>query len=280
MVEEIRAQQVNRARPVTGKGFALGVASVVLRLALAQIVCNLLIAATGMGLLNVLFYLYAVMTLALFMRRTVASSVYTLKQETLVLERRLGDSTTSVVEIPLNHIIAVRPICAGERLHVCYRQVTVIDNEAKPTARMKAAWRASLFSAGLARKIARGHAHDGAGYAIVFDEADTQRRACVFRPDEAMCGALREALGERFGLDDRQTRPKVTTLYAQALERAFPELYTHVTPLVSREEAEIAADEIKKQKAARGERKSEKPEKTAEGGEQPAARRRRKSEQE
>ena len=142
MVEEIRAQQVNRARPVTGKGFALGVASVVLRLALAQIVCNLLIAATGMGLLNVLFYLYAVMTLALFMRRTVASSAYTLKQETLVLERKLGDSTTSVVEIPLNHIIAVRPICAGERLHVCYRQVTVIDNEAKPTARMKAAWRA------------------------------------------------------------------------------------------------------------------------------------------
>ena len=55
MVEEIRAQQGNRARPVTGKGFALGVASVVLRLALAQIVCNLLIAATGMGLLNVLF---------------------------------------------------------------------------------------------------------------------------------------------------------------------------------------------------------------------------------
>lgn len=280
MVEEIRAQQVNRARPVTGKGFALGVASVVLRLALAQIVCNLLIAATGMGLLNVLFYLYAVMTLALFMRRTVASSAYTLKQETLVLERKLGDSTTSVVEIPLNHIIAVRPICAGERLHVCYRQVTVIDNEAKPTARMKAAWRASLFSAGLARKIARGHAHDDAGYAIVFDEADTQRRACVFRPDEAMCGALREALGERFGLDDRQTRPKVTTLYAQALERAFPELYTHVTPLVSREEAETAADEIKKQKAARGERKSEKPEKPAEDGEQPAARRRRKSEQE
>ena len=132
MVEEIRAQQVNRARPVTGKGFALGVASVVLRLALAQIVCNLLIAATGMGLLNVLFYLYAVMTLALFMRRTVASSAYTLKQETLVLERKLGDSTTSVVEIPLNHIIAVRPICAGERLHVCYRQVTVI-----PAARVR-----------------------------------------------------------------------------------------------------------------------------------------------
>lgn len=278
MMEEIRAQQVNRARPMTGRGFVLGVASVVLRLALAQIVCNLLIAATGMGLLNVLFYLYAVVTLALFMRKTVASSAYTLKQETLVLERRLGDSTTSVVEIPLDHIIAVRPVCAGERLHVCYRQVTVIDNEAKPTARMKAAWRASLISAGLARKIAGARVHDEIGYAIVFDEADTQRRACVFCPDESMRGALSEALGERFGLDDRQTRPKVTTLYAQALERAFPELYAHVTPLVSREEAQIAADAIQKQKAAREAKKAgetKKPER-----ENPAAKRRRKNEQE
>ena len=280
MMEEIRAQQVNRARPMTGRDFVLGVASVVLRLALAQILCNLLIAATGAGLLNVLFYLYAVATLAMFMRRTVASSAYTLKQETLVLERKLGDSTTSVVEIPLDRILVVRPVCRGERLHVCYRQVTVIDNEAKPTARIKAAWRASLISARLARKIAGAHVHDEIGWAIIFNEADVQRRACVFCPDEAMCGALREALGDRFGLDDRQTRPQVVTLYAQALERAFPELYTHVTPLVSREEAETAADEIKKQKAARGKRKSEKPEKPAEGGEQPAARRRRKSEQE
>ena len=107
-----------------------------------------------------------------------------------------------------------------------------------------------------------------------------KEKMAVIMVTHDMRGALREALGERFGLDDRQTRPKVTTLYAQALERAFPELYTHVTPLVSREEAETAADEIKKQKAARGERKSEKPEKPAEGGEQPAARRRRKSEQE
>ena len=237
MMEEIRAQQVNRARPMTGRDFVLGVASVVLRLALAQILCNLLIAATGAGLLNVLFYLYAVATLAMFMRRTVASSAYTLKQETLVLERKLGDSTTSVVEIPLDRILAVRPVCRGERLHVCYRQVTVIDNEAKPTARMKAAWRASLISARLARKIAGAHVHDEIGWAIIFNEADVQRRACVFCPDEAMCGALREALGDRFGLDDRQTRPQVVTLYAQALERAFPKIYTHVTPLVSRRAA-------------------------------------------
>ena len=151
MMEEIRAQQVNRARPMTGRDFVLGVASVVLRLALAQILCNLLIAATGAGLLNVLFYLYAVATLAMFMRRTVASSAYTLKQETLVLERKLGDSTTSVVEIPLDRILAVRPVCRGERLHVCYRQVTVIDNEAKPTARMRI-----LSGRGHVRRASRG----------------------------------------------------------------------------------------------------------------------------
>ena len=131
---------------------------------------------------------------------------------------------------------------------------------------MKAAWRASLFSAGLARKIARGHAHDDAGYAIVFDEADTQRRACVFRPDEAM-RRLREALGERFGLDDRRTRPKVTTLYAQALERApFPELYAHVTHAGQpRGKRRHAVDETKNKKRRAG-KKKRKPEKPAEGG--------------
>lgn len=281
MMEEIRAQQVNRARPMTGRDFVLGVASVVLRLALAQILCNLLIAATGAGLLNVLFYLYAVATLAMFMRRTVASSAYTLKQETLVLERKLGDSTTSVVEIPLDRILAVRPVCRGERLHVCYRQVTVIDNEAKPTARMKAAWRASLISARLARKIAGAHVHDEIGWAIIFNEADVQRRACVFCPDEAMCGALREALGDRFGLDDRQTRPQVVTLYAQALERAFPEIYTHVTPLVSRREAKMAREVIAQQKAARGAKKGDpESEKSGRSEGKQTARRRGKSEQE
>ena len=283
MMEEIRAQQVNRARPMTGRDFVLGVASVVLRLALAQILCNLLIAATGAGLLNVLFYLYAVATLAMFMRRTVASSAYTLKQETLVLERKLGDSTTSVVEIPLDRILAVRPVCRGERLPVCYRQVTVIDNEAKPTARMKAAWRASLISARLARKIAQGRMFTmkSDGRSSLRRRRYVQRRACVFCPDEAMCGALREALGDRFGLDDRQTRPQVVTLYAQALERAFPEIYTHVTPLVSRREVKMAREVIAQQKAARGAKKGgPESEKSGRSEGKQTARRRGKSEQE
>ncbi|MFR5786472.1 MAG: hypothetical protein ACLUHE_04740 [Christensenellales bacterium] len=216
MMEEIRAQQVNRARPMTGRDFVLGVASVVLRLALAQILCNLLDCSDGRRIAQ-----RAVLPLRGVRRwRCLCGArslpAYTLKQETLVLERKLGDSTTSVVEIPLDqHSGPFVRFAEGERLHVCYRQVTVIDNEAKPTARMKAAWRASLISARLARKIAGAHVHDEIGWAIIFNEADVQRRACVFCPDEAMCGALREALGDRFGLDDRQTRPQVVTLYAQ-----------------------------------------------------------------
>ena len=96
-----------------------------------------------------------------------------------------------------------------------------------------------------------------------------------------MCGALREALGDRFGLDDRQTRPQVVTLYAQALERAFPEIYTHVTPLVSRREAKMAREVIAQQKAARGAKKGEpESEKSGRSDGNPTARRRGKTEPE
>ena len=88
-------------------------------------------------------------------------------------------------------------------------------------------------------------------------------------------------LGDRFGLDDRQTRPQVVTLYAQALERAFPEIYTHVTPLVSRREAKMAREVIAQQKAARGAKKGEpESEKSGRSEGKQTARRRGKSEQE
>lgn len=153
-MEEIRFQQINAPRPMTGKSFLLGVAAVLLRLAIAQILCNLLITATGVGLLNIAFYLYAVVTLFRFMRKTVAGSAYTLKEKSLVLQKRLGDSTTSVIEIPLDEIVSIRPICAGERLKVCYKQVTVMDSNAAVPMRIRWGWRASLLSARLARKIA------------------------------------------------------------------------------------------------------------------------------
>ena len=42
----------------------------------------------------------------------------------------LGDSTTSVVEIPTKDIVSVREIAYGERLECSVRRVTVIDAQA------------------------------------------------------------------------------------------------------------------------------------------------------
>ena len=84
-MEDIIYRQRDAAKALTGKRFLLGVAGIVLRMAIAQIVINLLIRATGEGLLNVLFYIYCVWLLVQFMRRTVASYVYTLKPGVLVL---------------------------------------------------------------------------------------------------------------------------------------------------------------------------------------------------
>ncbi|MDO5298717.1 MAG: hypothetical protein Q4F18_04765 [Clostridia bacterium] len=259
-MEEIIIRQRDAAKPLTGKAFLLGVASIVLRLALAQIVINLAITLSGVGLLNIAFYLYAIWLLVGFMRRTVASYVYTLKSETLVLERRLGDSTSTVVEIPLSSVVSVRPVYAAERLRTTYRQVTVIDPEARPPVRVRAAFAASLFSAHLARALAGGAAQREAGHVLVYGEAG-QRKACVFRPDETMREALAAALPDAYGFDERMTHAKVRTLYARALERAFPALYPYVDPLVKREDVEWAGEELagrkaKKKDAKKGEKKA------------------------
>lgn len=249
-MEEIIYRQRDAARALTGKRFLLGVAGIVLRMAIAQIVINLLIRATGAGLLNVLFYVYCVWLLVQFMKRTVASYVYTLKESVLVLERRLGDSTTSVVEIPLDRIVSLRPVYGAERLKTTYRQVTVIDPAAKPTARLRAAFALSVVSARLARLAAGADAQRQVGHVLVFSE-DGQERACVFRPDQELLGALAQRLDSRYGFDERMTRPQVATLRARALQRAFPELYAYVEPLVKPEAVEWARGELAREKQAK-----------------------------
>ncbi|MGN0995823.1 MAG: hypothetical protein ACI4PG_02860 [Candidatus Ventricola sp.] len=248
-MEDIIYRQRDAARALTGKRFLLGVAGIVLRMAAAQIVINLLIRATGAGLLNVLFYVYCVWLLVQFMKRTVASYVYTLKPSVLVLERRLGDSTTSVVEIPLERIVSLRPVFGAERLKTTYRQVTVIDPAAKPTARVRAAFALSLVSARLARLAAGADAQQQAGHVLVFQE-DGQERACVFRPNQELCEALSRRLDSRYGYDERMTRPQVVTLRARALQRAFPEQYAYVEPLVKPEAVEWAREELARGKQA------------------------------
>ena len=247
-MDSIMYRQQCAAKPLTGKGFVLAIAGILLRLAAAQVVVNLLIAATGTGLLNIAFYLYAVWLLFGFMRRTVARYVYTLKTGSIVLERRLGDSTITVVEIPMERIMALRPVMRGERLKTTYRQVTEIDPACRPGLRVRAAFVLSLLSAHLARWCAGKGMEEQIGYVLVFEE-ENQLRACVFAPDEKMLGALAQQLGEAFGFDERMTRARIRTLYGRALQRAFPALYPYVEPLVSTESLRLAFRELDGQNA-------------------------------
>lgn len=267
-MQGIILQQRNAAKPLTGKSFLLSIAGILLRLAIAQIAVNLLIAATGAGLLNIAFYAYAIILLVSFMRATVAAYVYTLKEDELVLERRLGDSTVALVQIPLDRVVSLREVRMAEDLKTTYRQVTHIDPETRPARRVRAAFKLSLLSGRLARLLAGRGAQDVIGHVLVYDEGSL-RCACTFRPDGRMLDALGQALGERCGFDDRMTRGRVSTLYARTLERAFPALYPYVDPLVKPEDVAWARNEIASQKAEKGK-------KNADGRAQSAPRRRRK----
>lgn len=252
-MQEILAQQRNAAKPVTGKGFVLGVTGVIARLAVAQIAVNLLIMLTGMGLLNIAFYLYAIYVIVAFMSRTVAGSLYMLKESTLYLQKTLGDSTLSVTEIPLDKILSIRPVVFGERLESSYRRVTVVDAACAKPMRMRLAAALSLVSATLARKIAGKKAYAQRGAIVSFTEED-KRCCCVFLPDEAFCKALCSALPDVYGIDERTADNTPVTMMAQALERAFPDLNEHVVPLVSAEAVGEAKEEIARQKQARKEK--------------------------
>lgn len=252
-MQEILAQQRNAAKPVTGKGFLLGVVSVIVKLSIAQIVTNLLIVLTGMGLINIAFYLYAIWVIVAFMGRTVAGSLYMLKPDALYLQKTLGDSTTSVTEIPLERILAIRPVLYGERLECSYRRVTVVDASCAKPVRMRVAAGLSLVSATLARKAAGKRACETRGMIVAFME-EGKRCCCVFRPDDAFLAALQNALPEACGADDRDAANEPVTMMAQAMQRAFPELYAHVEPLVSEASVSAAKQEIERQKQARKEK--------------------------
>ena len=265
-MQDIILQQRNAARPLSGKSFLLSIAGILLRLAIAQIAVNLLIAATGAGLLNIAFYVYAILLLVSFMRATVAGYVYTLKEGELLLERRLGDSTITLVQIPLDRVVSLREVRMAENLKTTYRQVTHIDPDTRPARRVRAAFGVSLLSSRLARLLAGKGAQNVIGHVLVYDEGSL-RCACTFRPNQEMLGALAQRLGERYGFDERMTRSRVHTLYARALERAFPALYPYVDPLVKPEDVAWAREEIARQKAEKREKKHAAGQKQAPAGE-------------
>ena len=254
-MQEIIFQQRNAAKPLTGRAFILNIAGVLIQLSIAQLVINALISMTGIGLLNIAFYLYAIWLLIMFMRETVASYVYTLKEGVLVLERKLGDSTITVVEAPLDKVVSLRPVRMGENLYISYRDVLSIDASSRPTLRVRMAFIASLLSSHLARMLAGKRVQDVIGHVIVFDEGGL-RRACTFCPNEELLKMLEDRLGERLGFDERMTRAKASSLYARALERAFPALYAYVDPLLKHEDVAWANEEIARQKEERQAKKN------------------------
>ena len=254
-MQEIIFRQRDAARPLMGRTFVMSIAGIVLKLAVAQIVVNLLISMTDMSLLSVAFYLYAAWLLIDFVRGAVAGCVYTLREDTLVLERKLGDSTITMIEVPLDRVVSLREIHMAENLHISYRNVMHIDGSSRPALRVRAAFLLSLLSSHLARAMAGKRAQDVIGHVIVYDEGSL-RRACTFCPGGELLKRLEQPLGEKIGFDERMTRAKKHTLYARALEHAFPALYPFVDPLVKAEDVAWAREEIARQKAERQEKKS------------------------
>lgn len=258
-MEHIIARQNAAAKPVTGKAFLLGIAQIILELTIAQVIVNLLIKATGIGLLNLLFYLFAVVLLVRFMTHTVAGSIYTLRSETLVLQRMLGDSTVLGVEIPLEKIVSIRPYAYGERLYLDYRQVTYVDMQCAPGLRMRAAFLLSLVWAWLARMVAGKKAARKAGFVIIYLE-DKKRRACAFRPDDEFAKALEAACPDAFGVDERLALKPADGYFAQSLRRAFRDLYPHVPGVVTPEELRFEREEFARRKEAKIEKAAKKKE--------------------
>lgn len=282
-MQEIIFRQHNAARPLTGRTLLLSAAGILVRLAAAQIAVHLLVSVTGVSLLDAAFYLYALWLLLGFMRNLAAGYVYTLKEDALVLERRLGDSTIAAIQVPLDRVVSLREMHMAENLHISYRGVMHIDASSRPALRVRAAFAASLISSHLARLLAGKRAQDVIGHVIVYD-AGSLRCACTFCPNEELLQKLHESLGERFGFDERMTRAKVQTLYARALERTFPALYPFVDPLVKAEDVQWAREEIARQKEERQAKKNpeknaqakKEPKEEAESAQQEAPRRRRK----
>lgn len=258
-MEHIIARQNCAAKPATGKTFLVGIAAIILELAAAQVIVNLLITLTGVGLLNLLFYAFAVVLLIRFMTRTVAGNIYILKEDTLVLQRLMGDSTVLGVEIGHGDILAIRPIVRGEQLSLDYRQVTYVDTACAPGLRMHAAFFMSLIWAWLARVIAGKAARQENGYAVIYME-NGKRSACAFRPDADFLAALERTLPQAFGRDEREM---LDTYAAKSLRRTFGDLYPHVPEPVTAEELAFEQEEFARRKAARaqkrrGERKRKK----------------------
>lgn len=262
MREASLIRQKNAPKPLSGWKALILLSRVMVYLAVGQMVIHLAAHLTGMPALYMLMYVLIVWIFSAMVKDAAASCSYTLRKDELVLQRQMGDVITVQEHIPLDRIRVVRALGRAEDLALYTRRVRAIDRQCAAGVRMRAAFAASLLSARLARLIAGKRAKEQSGYAIIYG-AGKESAACVFRPNEEMLTALREAVPQAFESDERAQGERLSTIRARALQRAFPEAYPYVLPLV--DEAELAwARELKAhKKRGKQAKKENKPKRAA-----------------
>ncbi|MBQ8094778.1 MAG: hypothetical protein IJ242_14580 [Clostridia bacterium] len=256
-MSEVICEQVIRQETLTQKEFILEVVRIILRLAIAEIVTSALSYLTGMGIVRIAFYVYAIAEVFRFLWRILASDRYVLMNDRLILERRIGETVLGGVSIPLKQILSIREHLAAESTGVSYAHTAHFLRQSETPLRVSAGRILALLSARLAIRVAGNDATKPCGLLLSYHEGG-KVKACLFEPDAGMLSALSEMAGERMGLDDRLARPRLKTFAARSLARAFPEIYPHVQPLITPDDIAWADEQQVLRKAEREARKAEK----------------------
>ena len=265
-MNEILAEQVNRAEHFDSRSFFMTVIRMVLRLAAAEICTTVLVFFLKISLLKVLFYAYAIAEVLFFLRQILASDRYVLMPDRLLMERRMGDMVMFSLALPVDRIAAVREYAAGEKLSVSYAHVSEFRRQANVPFRVRIARGVAVISSRLAVLCAGTAVQNPCGLVLAYYEG-IKVKACTFEPDAGMLRALEDVLGDRMGTDDRLARPHLRTFMARIQARAFPALYPHVEPLVTPEDEEWARAYVEQRKREK-ELKRKKTEKGASSAQQ------------
>ncbi|MCR4708346.1 MAG: hypothetical protein K5746_10430 [Clostridiales bacterium] len=236
--------------PMTGRTFLTQLFRILIRLSVAQVVVSLAVRITGIGVLRILICLYTLLLLYHWFCERVQSAEIILTEQYVHVNRIRQSGKKHEIHVPLSQIAAVRKHIAGENLRITYESVTVPHRSLETPLRIRAVWITTVFSARLARFFAGREFLRPDGNLIVA-ERDGEKQAILIPLNGAFEEALSELLPDRFGKDDRMEREPLVTLRGRALQRAFPQLYPHVLPLIPEGTDELPSRKKRKKKKTR-----------------------------
>ncbi len=229
------------ARKPDSRMAAIRISNGWLKTAVACFACSILWMATGAQAFMTAFYAVAFVLLAALWRSTVAEQTAFLEGDHLHIRMAFGDWIVRSVDLPLDSVVGVRAYRKGEMIRVSYAKTVVAEPSLTGGVRMNAAFAAALLSARAARRIAGDEAGRQTGLLVAYSLGN-RTCALVFNPPEALQRELFQAIGDRWGWDDRLARPMLNGLWPRALARAFPDLYPNVSPLVGESDIEWEAE--------------------------------------